>query len=50
MNSTAGRRDGQRRSHARIIARADRPFDPERKKFLTLAELRVKSSNVGSTK
>mgnify|MGYP003585916027 CR=1 FL=1 len=47
LTGYANRRDEQQRSHARIIVRANRPFDPNRKKFLTLAELRLKRSNVG---
>ena len=43
----ANREDEARRKHARILVRAARPFDPERSRFLTLAELRVKRSNVG---
>ena len=43
----ANREDKARRKHARILMRAARPYDPGRSKFLTLAELRVKRSNVG---
>jgi hypothetical protein len=35
------------RQHARIVVRSARPYDPNRTKFLTLAELRVRRSNVG---
>lgn len=43
----ANRRDEARRKHARIVVRAGRPYDPARRTYLTLAELRVKRSNVG---
>lgn len=43
----ADRHHEQERSHPRIIVRAERPYDPTREKFLTLAELRIKRSNVG---
>jgi hypothetical protein len=43
----ANRADEARRKHARIVVRAARPYDPTRKNYLTLAELRVKRSNVG---
>ena len=35
-----------RREHLRIIVRLDRPFDPTRKKFLTLEEAVRRRSNV----
>jgi hypothetical protein len=43
----ANRHDESQRKHARIVVRTRRPYDPNRNKFLTLAELRVKRSNVG---
>lgn len=43
----ANRHDAALRKHARIVVRSVRPYDPNRTKFLTLAELRVKRSNVG---
>jgi hypothetical protein len=43
----ANRADESRRRHARIVVRAARTYDPARKTYLTLAELRVKRSNVG---
>lgn len=43
----ANRHDAALRKHARIVVRSARPYDPNRTKFLTLAELRVKRSNVG---
>lgn len=43
----ANREDEALRKHARILVRAARPYDPDRARFLTLAELRVKRSNVG---
>lgn len=43
----ASREDGAAKRHARPIVRCARPFDPARKNFLTLEELRVKRSNVG---
>lgn len=43
----ANRHDEAMRQHARIVVRSARPYDPNRTKFLTLAELRVKRSNVG---
>lgn len=43
----ANRRDEARRKHARIVVRAARPYDAARKTYLTLAELRVRRSNVG---
>jgi hypothetical protein len=46
MVGYANRSNDAQRNHARIIVRADRPFDPQRKKYLTLAELRRKRSNV----
>lgn len=42
----ANRFDAAQRKHARIVVRSARPYDPNRTKFLTLAELRVKRSNV----
>ena len=42
----ANRHDMAQRKHARIVVRSARPYDPNRTKFLTLAELRVKRSNV----
>jgi hypothetical protein len=43
----ANRDDEAKRKHARILVRAARPYDSERSKFLTLAELRIRRSNVG---
>ena len=43
----ANRDDETARRHARIIVRDARPYNPARKKFLTLEELRVRRSNVG---
>lgn len=43
----ANRHDEAKRKHARIVVRSTRPYDQHRTKFLTLAELRVKRSNVG---
>lgn len=43
----ANRHDEALRQHARIVVRSTRPYDPNRTKFLTLAELRVKRSNIG---
>jgi len=43
----ANRSDEARRKHARIIVRAGREYDPRRTQFLTLAELRIRRSNVG---
>lgn len=43
----ANRHDEAQRKHARIVVRSTRQYDHGRTKFLTLAELRVKRSNVG---
>jgi hypothetical protein len=43
----ANRSNDPGRKHARIIVRSGREYDPGRKELLTLAELRVKRSNVG---
>lgn len=43
----ANRNDEAQRKHARIIVRAGRDYDARRTQFLTLAELRIKRSNVG---
>ncbi len=43
----ANRREKAKRKHARIIVRSDREYDARRTQFLTLAELRIKRSNVG---
>lgn len=43
----ANRNDEAQRKHARIIVRAGREYDARRTQFLTLAELRIKRSNVG---
>ncbi len=43
----ANRDDEARRRHARVLVRASRPYDPARKNYLALAELRVRRSNVG---
>ena len=42
----ANREGDAERKHARAVVRADRAYDPDRKKFLTLEELRVRRSNV----
>lgn len=42
----ANRYDAAQRKHARIVVRSNRAYNPNRTKFLTLAELRVKRSNV----
>lgn len=42
----ADRRDGMKRRNARVVVRAGRPYDPARRNFLTLEELRVRRSNV----
>lgn len=47
LTGYANRHSEQQRNHARIIVRADRPYDPRRTKFLTLAELRLQRSNAG---
>jgi len=41
-----GRNSDADRLHARIMIRANRPYDADRKNFLTLEELRVRRSNV----
>jgi len=42
----ANRSGDPQRRHARVVVRAGRPYDPQRKKWLTLAELVVGRSNV----
>jgi hypothetical protein len=42
----ANRSEEAQRRHARVVVRAARPYDPQRKKWLTLAELVVRRSNV----
>ena len=41
------RNEDAARKHPRIVSRAERAYNPQRKKFLTLEELRVRRSNVG---
>jgi len=42
----ANRSEDAARRHPRIVTRAERPYGADRKKFLTLEELRVRRSNV----
>jgi hypothetical protein len=42
----AGRDPNPERRHARPVVRLPRPYDPARRKFLTVEELRARNSNV----
>lgn len=42
----ANRQDEAAKQHARPIVRSNRPFDPNRKKFLTIDEFRQLRSNI----
>lgn len=46
MSLYANRKQNPERRHARPIVRLERPYDPDRKKFLTLEELRLRNSNI----
>lgn len=42
------RDDECQRRNARIVVRAERPYNPNQNHFLTLEELRIRRSNVGA--